>query len=98
MLTIEDVKKISSLAKIRLTEEEEKKFLPLLSQALDFVEVLNELKLDGVLPTSQVTGLENVWREDRVEKSLSQDQAVLNAKDHKNGYITTSQVVVKEDL
>lgn len=38
-----------------------------LSSILDYVEQLKEIKTDGVEPTAQVTGLENVMRDDKIE-------------------------------
>ena len=80
-LSAEEVKHVADLAGLRLTPEELKKFQKQLSDVLDYVEVLNELKTDKVEPTSQVTGLEDVFREDEVGECLTQKEALSGAKE-----------------
>ena len=85
-LTKGQVLHIAKLAKLHLTEKEVRKFQHELSDILEYIEILNELDTKGVKPTSQVTGLENVFREDGVEKSLTQKEALSGAKNKKEGY------------
>jgi len=65
-LSIEEVRKIAALARIGLTKEEEERHAVTMSSVLDFVGQLNEVNTDGVQPTAQVTGLEDVFRADEV--------------------------------
>lgn len=67
-LTRDQVLHVASLARIGLDEKQIQKFQKELSSILDYVEILNEVDTQGVMPTSQVTGLENVLREDEVLK------------------------------
>lgn len=62
-----DVVKVAKLANLPLTSAEEKKFGKQLSSILDYMEVLNKVDTSNVEPTSQVTGLKNVMREDETE-------------------------------
>lgn len=64
MLAINDVEKIAKLAKFNLTSHEKEKFQKLLSEALDYVEVLNELDTNAVDISDHASGLKNVFRED----------------------------------
>ena len=78
-LSLEEVKKVAKLARIELTEAEETKFQQQLSEILAYVERLQAVDTAGVVETSQVTGLENVWREDVVDAvSEATRQAALN--------------------
>jgi len=63
-ITIEEVKKIANLARIKLKPAEEKRHAETISAVLDYMKILNEVDTAGVEPTSQVTGLEDVFRED----------------------------------
>jgi len=63
-LSIEEVRKIAQLARLELTPQEEKRHAETISTVLDFVNTLNEVDTSGVQPTAQVTGLEDVTRED----------------------------------
>jgi len=68
MLTKEEIEHIALLARLGLTSEEKKKYAEQLSSILDYVEQLKEVNTDGIEPTAQVTGLENVMRQDEMEK------------------------------
>lgn len=92
-LTKEKVKHIGKLANIELTPEEIKTFQKQLSEILDYVNKLQELNTSNIEPTSQVTGLQNVFREDKVEKSLTQKQALSNAKKTYKGFFVTKRVI-----
>lgn len=64
-----DVKHVAKLANLTLKSGEEEKFENQFTETLKTVEVINELDTSGVDSTSQVTGLTNVTREDRIDKS-----------------------------
>lgn len=80
-LTKDDVKKIAHLARLGLTDEEIEKFAPQLTDILNYVEMLSEVDTTGVEPTSQVTGLANVTREDEVDQSLSTADELLETSE-----------------
>ncbi len=88
-----NVSHISKLANLPLTEEEKKKFAEQLSSILDYFTKLNELDTANVEPTSQVTGLENVTRNDESRPSLSQEEALANAKSTQNGLFKVKAVL-----
>jgi len=80
-LTKEQVKHVAKLARLGLTDQEVEKFQTELSGILDYVEQLNEVNTDKVLPTAQVTGLSNVMREDEVAQGsdvLADSENLLN--------------------
>lgn len=65
-LTREEVEHLGKLARLALTEEEKERYATELSAILEYVEQLQEVDTTDVEPTSQVTGLEDVYREDVV--------------------------------
>lgn len=67
-LSQDQVQHIADLARIELTENEKEKYAEELSSVLGYFEQLKEVKTEGVEPTSQVTGLVNVTREDIVKE------------------------------
>lgn len=94
-ITKEDVKRLSELANIKLTQEELEKFAPQISSILGYVEKLSELDLKDAKFKSQ-TDLKNVFRKDNPKKSLTNAQATMNRKDgSKGGYITIKSVLNK---
>ncbi|HEY5713884.1 MAG TPA: Asp-tRNA(Asn)/Glu-tRNA(Gln) amidotransferase subunit GatC [Candidatus Gracilibacteria bacterium] len=79
----DEIKKIATLAKLKLTSEEETKYAAQLSGVLDFFSQLQEVDTQSVAETSQVTGLENVMQEDVVEnESPEKMNLLLNCSSH----------------
>ncbi len=83
-LTKAEVKHIARLAQIKLSEAKVKKFALQLTETLDYVKSLHQLDTKGVEPTSQVTGLENVTREDKTTPSLTPEEALSGAASQEN--------------
>jgi aspartyl-tRNA(Asn)/glutamyl-tRNA(Gln) amidotransferase subunit C len=91
-ITKEQVKHIAKLAKLEVSGEEER-FAELLSDTLDYIEILNELDTSKVSETYQVTGLTNVYQKDDENKAtITQKEALSNAKEVKGGLIVTKGV------
>ena len=59
------------------------------------VDELFKVDVKGVEPTHQVTGMENVLREDKVieENTLFQEEALKNAKRKHDGYFVVDQIL-----
>lgn len=92
-LTEEEVVHVAKLAGFTLSSKEVKKFQEQLSEVLNYVEILKKAKTSGVEPTFQVTGLENVFREDKVGPSLSQKEVLSGAKNKKDNMFRTKAVL-----
>lgn len=78
-LSKQEVEHIALLARLGLTEGEKEKFSSQLSSILAYVEQLKEVDTDGVEPTAQVTGLENVMRQDVIEECDNETREKLLA-------------------
>lgn len=84
-LTKTDVEYIARLARLNLDDAEKDKFARQLSDVLEYVELLREVDTDGIEPTAQVTGLTNVTRGDKIEKSgIDYKDIELNAPEFEN--------------
>jgi aspartyl-tRNA(Asn)/glutamyl-tRNA(Gln) amidotransferase subunit C len=88
-----EVERIARLARINLKPAEVAKMSEELGRILGFVEQLQAVDIEGVAPTDQVTGLEDVWREDVVKPSPPRAQLLANAPKQKDGYIVVKRVV-----
>lgn len=64
----EDVLHLAQLSSLQLSDDEIEGLQTHIGNILGYVQQLNELNTDGVTPTYQVTGLQNVWRSDVVGK------------------------------
>jgi aspartyl-tRNA(Asn)/glutamyl-tRNA(Gln) amidotransferase subunit C len=65
-LTRDDVLKLAQLARLQLTDEEVEEFTHDFADILTYVEQLQAVDTEGLLPTNQVSGNVNVMREDEV--------------------------------
>lgn len=65
-LTRDDVLKLARLARLQLTDEEVEEYRVELSSILKYVEQIQNTDVAGLKPTTQVTGLVNVMRDDTV--------------------------------
>lgn len=97
----DEVEKIADLARIEITGKEKTKYSEELSEILGYVDKLNRADTSEVSETSQVTGLENVYREDIVSEATQVDKNKIknrekllkNAPDQKDSYIKTRAVL-----
>ena len=74
MITKEQVKHIAKLARLGIVEKDVEKFAKQLSSIFGYIEKLNEVDVKNVEPTSQVTGLQNVMREDVESRFCERDE------------------------
>lgn len=94
VISIADVQKLAVLSALTLSDEEAKNLAGDLENILGFVEQLNEVDTSGVKPTYQVTGLENVTREDKVmDYGLNREDLLKSAPETKAGQIKVKRVL-----
>ena len=91
------VQHIAKLASLPLTEAELEKLKKELEATLEHVERLNEIDTSKVEGTNEVTEARNVSREDIVKPSLSQKEALQNAKKVHNGFFVVP-VIIEEGI
>ncbi len=92
-ITKKDVEYVAKLARLKLSEEAKEKFTRQLDQILKYVDKLNELDTEKVKPTSHVLPLKNVFREDRVGKSLKVEKILENAPEKARGFFKVPKVI-----
>lgn len=97
-LTSKDVKHVAKLANLELSQKEVEKFSKQLSSVVSFIDALKKVDVEGVVPTSQTTGLKNVMREDELDPKvgLTQKEALSDANKTHNGYFVTKRLVTKD--
>lgn len=89
----DDVRQLAALSAIDLSDDEISALQHDIDNILGYVKKLDELDTDGVEPTYQVTDLENVWREDEVEKSPVLDKLLELAPEHAKQQIKVPKVL-----
>jgi len=79
-LSLDEVRRIAALARLRLLPEEESRLAGELSAILEYVRQLEELDVSGVLPmTHALAPGETPLRDDEVRPGLSPEEALANA-------------------
>lgn len=78
-LTLDEVRKIALLARLRLSDEELAHLTPQLAQIVAYVEHLGELDATGVEPLAHPAELHSVFAEDVPVASLDRSAALANA-------------------
>lgn len=89
------VKHIAGLANIPISSQEEKNLVNDFLETLKAVDELQQVDIDGVELTHQVTGLKNITREDEVneENMFTQKQALVNASRAHDGFFVVERVI-----
>jgi len=81
-ITENEVEHVAHLARLTLSGEELEVMTGQLDTILSYVVKLEKLDTDGIKPTTHVFSVNNVFREDVVIKSLSQEESLANSPQH----------------
>ena len=84
---------VAELARLKLSKEEIKKFLPQLKEALEFFSKLQGVDTGNAKPSFQPVELKNAMREDEEKKCLPQDEALSLTEHKKDGYFKGPRAV-----
>jgi len=87
------VARIASLARIKVTEEEQTRLAGELTQILTWIEQLNEIDTSGVEPMASVAHMKLPLREDRVTDGGQRDAILANAPQAARGFFAVPKVV-----
>jgi aspartyl-tRNA(Asn)/glutamyl-tRNA(Gln) amidotransferase subunit C len=88
----QEVEKIAKLSRLELDSKEKELYAKQLSKVLDYVEKLNEVDTENVDITAQVTGLKNVYRNDKMDQCDLQKELVKQATEWEDDLIKTKSV------
>ena len=93
-IDVETVRKMATLARLRVEPSEEERMARELAAILTYVEQLQALDLEGIEPTSQVTeGASPGLRPDEARPCEVRDDALAQAPDRDGDYFRVPQVV-----
>ncbi len=93
-LTKQEINKISKLARIELEESNKAELVEELGSILEFVDDLKSIDLQSIEPVSQVTNLQDIWREDVVvDCTIPREKFLTNAPDSQDGYFKVKKVL-----
>jgi len=89
----EQVQHVAKLARLSLSDDEVAMFTGQMADILAYVEKLNELNTDGIVPTSHAVPMENAFRDDVVRPSIGADAALANAPDRIADFFRVPKVI-----
>lgn len=92
-ITKEQVEHIAWLARIKLTEEEKEKLLPMCNEILAYFRKIDEVDTSGIEYTSHGVQIKNVMRDDIVVPSLPLEESLKNAPKKDKTYIKAPRMV-----
>lgn len=92
-VTKEVIIHIAELAHLKLREDEIEKFEKELNQILEYVDKLNEIDTSNVEALSHPLPTLNIFREDKVEKSISREEALKNAPESTEEFFRVPKVI-----
>ena len=92
-----DVDYIKELARLRVSEEEAEGLVKDLNSILKYVDQLNEVDTDTVEMLVNPLYIENVYREDVVESSLTSEDFLMNAPERVEDYLKVPSVIDREE-
>jgi aspartyl-tRNA(Asn)/glutamyl-tRNA(Gln) amidotransferase subunit C len=95
-VTIKDVEYIAALARLKFKDEELEKFTQQFNDILGYMDKLNELNTDNIEPLSHPVENANVFREDILIKSISTEEALVNAPSGTDEYFKVPKVINQE--
>jgi aspartyl-tRNA(Asn)/glutamyl-tRNA(Gln) amidotransferase subunit C len=92
-VSIDEVRYIARLARLRFSEAEERRMAEQMSRILDYMAQLDELDTADVPPTAHVLDLTNVFRPDEAAPRLTREEALRNAPDADDQFFRVPKVI-----
>ncbi len=89
----EDVRRIAELARLEFSTSELATLTSQLDQIVEYVQQLQAIDTEGVLPLAHALELTNVFRDDRLEPGLPREAALSNAPKHDGAYFLVPAVL-----
>lgn len=92
-LTLEQVRHIAHLARLRLTQDEEKRYQDQLSDILDYAERLQSVDTNHISPTATVLDRFAPLRDDEVRPCPPREDILANAPEAEDGMFRVPPVL-----
>ena len=92
-LSLDEVRNIAALARVRMTDEELERMRDQMSNILENFDVLQEVDTEGVDPTGHSSGINTVMRDDDPRESVPVEDVLANAPDREEDFIRIRAVL-----
>ena len=91
-LTLDEVRHVARLARLRLNDEELQEMQQQLSSILEYMNMLQEVDVTAIPPTAQVTDVVNVVRPDDVRPSMPVEEVLAGAPRREGNFFKVKPV------
>ena len=92
-LTREEVQRVATLARLRLTAEEENRLTEELDGILHYMDKLNALDTSQVEPFTHAVDIVNAFREDKVTNQPNADALLANAPEKDETFFRVPKII-----
>ena len=92
-ITKSEVEHVANLARLNLTDTELEKMTGQLDTILSYMDTLNTVDTGDIKATTHVFSVSNAFREDIVQESLSQEEAVKNGPQQDGEFFQVPRVI-----
>jgi aspartyl-tRNA(Asn)/glutamyl-tRNA(Gln) amidotransferase subunit C len=92
-IDIKQIEQVATLSRIKLTDSEKDIFRKQLADILGYIEKLNQLDTDDVLPMAYATSKKNVFREDQQKSSFPRQEILDLSPSSANGFFKVPKVL-----
>ncbi len=92
-ITRAQVERVAQLARLALSKEELDSLTSEMDAILGYVDKLNELDTDHIVPTAHAVPMENAFRDDVARQSLSTEEALQNAPAASDGCFLVPKII-----
>jgi len=93
-ITNDDVRHLAQLSSLQMSDAEVESLRADIEKIINYINQLDELDTDGVEPTYQVTGLQNIWRDDEIiDSSVSRRQLLALAAEQSDNCVKVPKVL-----
>lgn len=91
--TLETTRKVASLARLALTDEEMTKYAEQMKNIINFIEQLKEVDTSNIEPLANVVDIDLFLRDDIVNDGGYQADVLANAPEELEGFFVVQKVV-----
>lgn len=92
-VSLDDLKHLAELARLRLSEEEFASLHSDLNRVLEHFQQLQSLDLSGLEETPHAVDVESVWREDEPVEGLSREEVLAAAPEDQSGLFLVPTII-----
>ncbi|MBP7652918.1 Asp-tRNA(Asn)/Glu-tRNA(Gln) amidotransferase subunit GatC [Candidatus Dependentiae bacterium] len=92
-ISLDEVKKVARLSRLKISDAEAEKFSGQLNAILEYASKINEIDTSEIEPTSHSIPMKNVFREDKIVESYSREQITSNSPQSENGFYKVPKII-----